>query len=216
MKNLFAAVFLLLAFLSTAAQEKTSVTVLEEAKPVSVGIVVDNSASFRAALDFVIDTTKVIARDIQPQDEASLVRFVGVDRIETVQDLTSDQNSLLLAADDMYCEGGQTAIPEALIYAAKELARDGKNERKVLVLITDGDNRSDKKIYADAISFLKEKKIAVYVVGITMVLERNIGESKKFLERLASDTGGSVVLVERKTSAADAGRAVIKAIREQK
>jgi uncharacterized protein with von Willebrand factor type A (vWA) domain len=115
----------------------------------------------------------------------------------------------------MFCEGGLTAIPEALFYSAKKLVDEGKNEQKILVLITDGESKSDKKVYADILGYLKDKKIRVYIIGITMMLEKNIGESKKFLEKLAAETGGAVIFVDRKTSAADAGNNITKAFREQ-
>src|SRR5262249_52268586 len=152
---------------------------------------------------YVIDTTKTIAGNMSPGDEAFLLRFVSADKIMMVQDMTSDSGELAASADDMYCEGGRTAIPEAVLYAAKGWAKDGKNEHKVLVLITDGDNTSPKMALADTVGFLKEKKIPVQIVGITSLLDEKIGEAKKFLERLAVESGGSVVFVDSKTSAAD-------------
>jgi Mg-chelatase subunit ChlD len=216
MKKLLVPALILLASLSAAAQEKTSVVIVPEAKPISIGIVVDNSYSFRLALDFVIDTAKVVIGSVQPIDEAALIRFISKDKIRTVQDFTNDKDALISTADDMYCEGGLTAIPEAVLYSAKKLVEEGRNDRKLLVLITDGETKSDKKTVADMAGYLKENKIRVYIVGITMVLDSNINESKRFLEKLASETGGSVVFVDKKTSAADAGNAIIKAIREQK
>src|ERR1044072_6183968 len=179
---------------NTEKPEKTSVAVedAKETKPVSLGLVVDNSGSFRMVLEYVIDTTKVVTRNIQTNDEAFLVRFISKDNIKTLQDLTADKASLYSAADEMFCEGGLTAIPEALFYSAKKLVDEGKNEQKILVLITDGESKSDKKVYADILGYLKDKKIRVYIIGITMMLEKNIGESKKFLEKLAAETGGGV------------------------
>ncbi len=196
--------------------EKTSVAIEEkETKPISLGVVVDNSGSFRMVLEYVIDTTKVVTRNIQTNDEAFLVRFISRDKIETLHDLTGDKTALSAAADEMFCEGGLTAIPEALYYSAKKLVDEGKNEQKILVLITDGESTSDKKVYADILNFLKEKKIRVYIIGITMMLDKNIGESKRFLEKLAAETGGAVIFVDRKVSAADAGNGITKAIRGQ-
>ena len=197
------------------AQEPALIPGNKEIKPISIGIVVDNSGSFRQALDYVVDTTKLIANDVGIADEGFLVRFVGKDKIETMQELTNNKTSLSFAAEDMFCEGGLTAIPEALLYSTKYLSEKGKNERKILVLITDGESKSDKQIYGETISFLKEKKIPVYIIGITMLLEKNIGESKKFLEKLAAETGGTVVFVNRKTSAAEAANAIVKAFRAQ-
>src|SRR5882757_2550404 len=97
-----------------SAQEKTSVNVLseKETRPLSFGIVVDNSASFRMSLDYVIRTAQAIAADMAPGDEAFLARFIGKDKIEITQDITANKDALIAAADDMYVEGGQTAIPE--------------------------------------------------------------------------------------------------------
>ena len=197
------------------AQEKTSAGVAgeKETRPLSFAIVVDNSASFRMAMDYVITTTQAIAAEMGPGDEASLVRFIGKDKIEITQDLTANKNALIAAADDMYVEGGQTAVPEALLFSAQDLLKTGKNERKILLLITDGDSKSDKKVYAEAVSFLKEKKIPVFIVGITMLLEGNTREAKKFLERVADDTGGTVVFVDNTARPAETAAAIMKAVR---
>jgi hypothetical protein len=202
-------------WLAAPAQEKTSVDVLGDKKPISIGIVVDNSGSFRLGLDFVINTAKVFINDLGSADEAFLVRFISKDKIDTIEDMTSDKTSLSLSADQMYCEGGLTAIPEALLYSTKYLSENGKNERKILILITDGDSNSDKAVYADAISFLKDKKIPVYIVGITFLLDRNIRESQRSLEKIAGETGGSVVFVNKQISAKEAANELIKAFRPQ-
>ena len=211
------AIMLLFCCPAVFAQEKTSVGVVreKETRPLSFAIVVDNSASFRMAMDYVITTTQAIAAEMGPGDEASLVRFIGKDKTEITQDLTANKAALISAADDMYVEGGQTAVPEALLFSAQDLLKNGRNERKILLLITDGDSKSDKKVYAEAVSFLKEKKIPVFIVGITMLLEGNTREAKKFLERVADDTGGTVVFVDNTTRPAETAAAIMKAVRAQ-
>jgi hypothetical protein len=183
------------------------------AGPISAGIVVDNSGSFRLVLEFVIKTTQGVAKVVETNDEGFLVRFIDKDKIEILQELTGDKDLLLSATDDMYVEGGLTAISEALMFSAKHLIEKGKNDRKMIILITDGDNRSDKKFHADTLKFLKDNNISVYIVGITTVLDGNLREAQKFLEKLASETGGALVNVDRKMSPDDAAGALVKAVR---
>jgi Ca-activated chloride channel homolog len=202
--------------LTTSAQEpaavQTPVPVAPQQK-ISAGIIVDNSGSFRLALEYVIRTAQAVTKIVETDDEAFLVRFVGPEKIETLQDLTGDKDSLVSATDELYIEGGRTAITEALMHSAKYLKESGKNERKILILITDGDNKSDKKFHADAIKYLKDNNISVFAIGITFVLDENRRDAQKFLEKLTSETGGALINVEKRTGNLEAADALIKAIR---
>jgi VWFA-related protein len=216
MKKIFILLILFLTCcLAAPAQEQPSAPAAnnKEEKPLSVGIVVDNSYSLRLALDYVIKTSQLITNNLELDEQGFLVRFTNKDRIELLQDFTNNKDSLMRAADDMFCEGGATAIPEALFFSAKHLLQNGKNERKILILITDGDSKSDKKTYTETVNFLKENKIPVFIVGVTTVLDSDVKGAQKFLEKLASETGGTVVLVDRKMTPAEAANALIKAIR---
>lgn len=219
-KYLFALLLLLVFCLYASAQETTTATAPSPtpdaapvSPPISVGIVVDNSGSFRLVLEYVVKTTQAVSKVVETGDEGFLVRFISADKIDVLQDFTGDQGRLVSAADDLYIEGGLTAISEALMFSAKHLIEKGKNERKILILVTDGDNKSDKKVHADTLKFLKDNNISVFVIGITFVLDEKLRESQKFLEKLSSETGGSLVNVDRKMSNVEAAKILIKAIR---
>jgi len=217
MKRSFFSLVLVLSFcLLASAQEPASAPtpeIVTPAPPISVGIVVDNSGSFRQVLEYVVKTTQSVSKVVEPADEGFLVRFIDKNKIEVLQDFTGNKNLLMYAADDMYSEGGLTAISEALIFSAKHLIGKGKNERKILILISDGDDKSDKKIQLETIKFLKENNISVFIIGITTVLESNLKGAQKFMEKLAAETGGSLVNVDRKMGSVDAANSLIKAIR---
>jgi VWFA-related protein len=181
--------------------------------PISVGIVVDNSGSFRLILEYVVKTTQAVSKLVETNDEGFLVRFVNADNIHLLQDFTGSQSQLVSATDEMYIEGGSTAISEALMFSAKHLIENGKNEKKILILISDGDNKSDKKTQTETLKFLKDNNVSVFVIGITIVLDERLKESQKFLEKLASETGGSLVNVDKKMGSADAAKALIKTVR---
>lgn len=216
MKKYFLQFVLVLVFCTQSfAQETTPSPETKTQKPLSVGILADNSGSFRKVLDYVDKTVQQIVKNLEAEDEAFIVRFIGKDKISILEDFTTDKEVLGRASADMFIEGGDTAISEALLFSAKNLIENGKNERKILILVSDGDNRSDKTTHADAVKYLKDNNISVYVVGITTVLETKARESEKFIQKLASETGGGAVIVPRTMGSTDAANAVTKLVRAQ-
>src|SRR4051812_12675296 len=78
--------------------------------PTNYGLVLDNSGSLRQQLDKVIEAGKVFVSNNHPTDETLVIRFVGRDKIEIVQNFTPNKVDLNDALDNLYVEGGQTAI----------------------------------------------------------------------------------------------------------
>ncbi|HLL99921.1 MAG TPA: VWA domain-containing protein [Pyrinomonadaceae bacterium] len=196
MKKLFSAIGLLLvvslvnAFAqqnkaeSGAATPKTAT-----AAAVSYGIVVDNSGSFRSILEKVIEITKDIVEENKANDETFLVRFVSTDKIQLLQDFTISKDELHAAADEMYPEGGLTAILDAVDFAARHLVEKASSEpatrRKALILLTDGDDRKSKAKIEEVLKFLKDNQVQVYVFGIS---DEKV--STKIIDKLTRETGG--------------------------
>ncbi|HEX9918253.1 MAG TPA: hypothetical protein VGA87_03745, partial [Pyrinomonadaceae bacterium] len=86
----------------------------QESRPLSYSLLVDNTGSLRAMFDRVLQTGQAIVAGKSEQDEMSVVRFVSRERIELMQDFTRNRNALAAAMDEMYLEGGATALIEAL------------------------------------------------------------------------------------------------------
>src|SRR5688572_6835722 len=89
--------------------------------PVSYGLVVDNSGSFRLLLDKVISVVGDVIETQAADDEAFLVTFVDIPKIVLRQELTNRKTELHDAVQNMYTEGGQTAILDAVKSAADYL-----------------------------------------------------------------------------------------------
>jgi len=118
-----------------------------EEVPISYGLAVDTSGSLRSQLQAVIDAGKTIINSNKAGDETFLARFISSDKIETVQDFTANKDSLMDGLDDLYIEGGQTAIVDAVYVTAEHVAEykkgdDNDRRRRALILITDGEDRS--------------------------------------------------------------------------
>ncbi len=172
--------------------------------PTNYSIVVDNSGSLRAQLEKVIDAGKILVNTNKPQDETLIVRFVSRDKITVEQDFTSKKEYLIDALDNLYIDGGQTAIRDAVYLAAEktssyERTKDADDrKRRALILVTDGEDRDS--FYSDTQLFqmLRETDVQIFVVGFITQLDKESGfirksdqaRAKDFLEKLAAETGG--------------------------
>ena len=178
--------------------------VSQEEVPISYGLVVDNSGSLRSQINQVIEAGKTIVSSNKPGDETFVVRFVGSDEIKVMQDFTADRQAVNDALEDMYVEGGRTAVIDA-VYLASEHASEHKKgnpledkRRRALILVTDGEDRASFYKQEQLFASLKEMDVQIYVIGFVNELDREGGLIKKsprekavnLLNKLASETGG--------------------------
>jgi len=188
-KKILTVGFLLcLSIVNSVAQDKDAGKQKNETTPVSIsyGIVVDNSGSYRTLLDGIIEAVKNIVNDNKADDETFLVRFIDTDKIYLSQDFTPDKNLIRDAADEMYIEGGKTAILDAVYFSAKHLSANAEpNRRRVLVLITDGEDRQSRVKLEEVLKFLKDEKIQVFSIGLS---DEKV--YTKLLDKLAKETNG--------------------------
>ncbi|MBC7930316.1 MAG: VWA domain-containing protein [Rubrivivax sp.] len=182
----------------------------KEEQPVTYGLVVDNSGSLREQMAYVVASAKLVVNSNTPEDETFVVRFISSDNINVTQDFTSDKTSLFKALDSMYVQRGQTAVIDAVYLAVNHMVKngktaDGKPRRRVLVLISDGEDRASYYKAEDLFKLLKGSDIQIFCVGLTAALDKErgfISKSKRdrasdFLKRLASETGGRIFFAEK-------------------
>ncbi|MGQ0542970.1 MAG: vWA domain-containing protein [Blastocatellia bacterium] len=198
---------LLFSILATCGLFAAGQALPEPVKPdvpvnvVSYGLVVDNSGSYRLLLERIIRLSNEVIDTNQPMDEAFFATFVDTGKIVVRQDLTNDKSILRDASENMFIEGGQTAILDAVRFSADFLSANVKGEgrAKALVLITDGDERLSAAKIDDVIRILKNSNIKVFAFGIA---EQKV--ITKVIDRLTKETGGKTYLpkTREETSAA--------------
>lgn len=217
MVNKFSSIILVLLSLVAAVNGQVVNTGKEptrtEKNPVNYGLVVDNSGSYRMIFTEVINSVNEIIEANNPDDETFLVRFVDSDKITLLQDFTSSKEDLRSAADEMFIEGGQTAILDSVYFSAKHLAEKNaspSNKRKVLILITDGEDRKSATKIEEVLKFLKDEKIQVYTLGLS---DGKI--YKSLLEKLAKETGGKSFMVEKRPDLKNIVNQLTLAVRAQ-
>jgi len=171
--------------------------------PTNYSLVIDNSGSLRMQLEKVIEAGKIIVNTNRPDDETSIVRFVSSDKIEIVQDFTASKPDVMDALDNLYTEGGQTAIIDAVYLAAEkvteyEKSRSDDRKRRALILVSDGEDRNSYYKEQQLFELLRESDVQIFTIGFVSELSKEGGfiskspqaKAKNLLERLATETGG--------------------------
>ena len=211
MKRSLTAGFLLTLVLCLASSAQEPAVQKVEKTPVSYGLVIDNSGSLRTMLDKVISVVTEIVDGNGADDEAFLVTFVDTPKIVLRQEFTDSKPELHDAVQNMFVEGGQTAILDAVKISAEYLAKSARTDAgraRALVIVTDGEDRESGSKIEDVIKLLKEQNIRVFVVAMS--------DGKivtKLIDRLTKETGGTKFSPKTRTDLTAAAAQLSAAIR---
>jgi len=184
----------------------------QEDIPVAIGIVIDNSGSMRDKRQKVNQAAINLVRASNPQDELFVVNFN--DEYYLDQDFTSDINRLREGLEHIESRGG-TALYDAVVASADHLAKGARLERKVLLVVTDGeDNASQESLEQCARRLQDLSGPTVYSIGI-LGDDREAHRAKRALTVLAAQTGGVAYFPKDLNEVDNISRQVAHDIRNQ-
>lgn len=191
-------------------------------RPLTLGVVIDASGSVRRILNYLIDASKLAAEGLKPGDEAFVARFVGPEQFQIKEPMTTDLGSIGDALDDIYVEGGQTAVHDALdkalTYLEENRSGDAGGRRSVLVLVTDGEDRASKIKDAKAIlARARQSNVQIFVLGLTKFsgLQSSGSKAMSLLNGLSEQSGGRAFFPESASGLPDAGRELARELHMQ-
>ena len=191
-------------------------------RPLTVGFVIDASGSVRRILNYLIDSAKIAAEGMKPGDEAFVARFVGAETFQIKEPMTTDHGTISDALDDIYVEGGQTAVHDALdkalTYLEEDRSGDANARRGVLVLVTDGEDRASKIKDAKAIlARARKSDVQIFVLGLTKFsgLQSSGSKAMSLLNGLAEQSGGRAFFPASASGLPDAAREVARELHLQ-
>jgi Ca-activated chloride channel family protein len=154
--------------------------------PVALGIVVDNSGSMRDKREKVNQAVLNLIRASNPEDQVFVVNFSQTPYLD--QDFTSDVG-LLQTALHQVSSRGSTALYDAVVASAVHLRNNPRLSKKVLLVITDGQDNMSQETLQDAILKLQPNEGAtIYAIGLTNGGMTRSGRDA--LQSLAKSTGG--------------------------
>ncbi|HTK96027.1 MAG TPA: VWA domain-containing protein [Terriglobales bacterium] len=180
--------------------------------PVSLGIIIDNSGSMRDKRAAVNEAALNLVRSSNPQDEVFVVNFS--DEMWLDQDYTNDIGKLKEALEKIDSRGG-TALYDAVIASADHLAKTGTKDKKVLVVVTDGEDNASRESLERAVRMLQDQNgPVVYTIGI-LGDDREAKRAKRALTQLSLETGGVYFFPRDASEVDEISRAVAHDIRNQ-
>jgi Ca-activated chloride channel family protein len=194
--------------------EKIAVFDKESALPLSIALALDTSLSTRHDLPLEQASAKRFAHVIlRPIDALSVYGFSEV-VYESTHGYTADLKRIDEAIDHVRV-GAATALYDAIYLASRSL--DHRKGRKVIVLITDGENVDSKFDYKEALRSAEEAEALIYsiiIVPIESSAGREIGGEHALIQ-LSDDTGGKYYYATSTAQLDDAFRKISDELRTQ-
>ena len=183
--------------------DRTAFTVFEDGKPQNIisfhhvdipadmGIIIDNSGSMREKRAKVNQAALNLVRSSNPKDEVFVVNFNDEQYLD--QDFTNSLLKLKEALEKIDARGG-TALYDAVVASADHLRQNGRLEKKVLFVVTDGEDNASTFSLEQTIRRVQDLQgPVVYSIGLLFGEESGGRESrraKRALKLLSDETGG--------------------------
>ena len=193
-------------------------------QPTLYAILVDNSGSLRSQFNRVLALGNEVLQDAHKRGPISIFSFKGTGDPKDAPPLTVahtiwNQDRVVLSRylDSLFIEGGQTNLLDAVHSMVKHInTKAGQdntpNARKVLVLITDGEDRKSKIKEKELLAELQQHQIKVFAIGLVGELDQQAfmrsarDKAIKLLNKITKETGGRALFP--KANSGDAGTLV--------
>ena len=135
-----------------------------ERVPVSLGIVLDTSGSMDGEKMYAAKQAleRFLTQLLDPEDEVFLYRFDNSPQL--LEGWTRDKRRISDAVYRIQPRGG-TALYDAVTEAV-HMAQQGRNKKKAVVIISDGNDTSSRTDVFAVKQMIRESEILVYAIGI--------------------------------------------------
>ena len=205
-------------------------TILEEGEPkeiaifkrrtnsqLSVVLMLDASLSAAIELPYQRQSAanflrRLLGRQSGPLDAAAIFSFSS--DVEELQPFTGEYLELYKSLGRVRAQNG-TSVYDAVLLASAEL--DGRNGRRVIVLITDGGDTTSQVRFADALRAAHRAEVAIYPL-IVLPIQSDAGRNRggeHALITLARNTGGEAFVQYGTANLASAFAEILRHLRTQ-
>ncbi len=168
------------------AQPISSFRVLKT--PLSIGLVIDNSARMRDYRSQLTRLRSVVA-DLDPRDEMFILGFNDTPYLD--QDFTNDAQKLENSLDKTESRGW-AIMRDAVNWALDHAQKFAKNPTKILVLISASEDDSSTAKLEDLVEKARSSGVAIYAIGLLKDADREEKRrAQHALKELAVASGGA-------------------------
>jgi Ca-activated chloride channel family protein len=193
--------------------DRDAFAILEDGKPQKIAYF-DRESSTPLSIVLAIDASKSVLRDerlekiaathfvhalLRDQDEMDLMDFS--DTVREIVPFTNQKKRIEQGLNELH-PGDETALYDAIYLASDRLSqtRNDAGRRRVVVVITDGEDTARRSRYGQALEQAQRAGAMIYPIIIVPVWEdagRNTGGEHALIQ-MAADTGGKYFYVEDK------------------
>ncbi len=160
----------------------------QEDVPISLGLIIDNSASMTDKRDRVASAALAMVKLSNPQDEVFIINFS--EKAVLSREFTSDIKELEKSLNNLGAQG-ETAMRDALLLGIEHLRHRAHREKKVLLVVTDGEDNSSAETQAHLVEAAQKNDVIIYGIGLLGAEEpESAARAKKQLTELTEQTGG--------------------------
>ena len=177
------------AFTGYENDEKQAPSVFkQEDAPISLGLIIDNSASMTDKRDRVASAALALVKASNPDDEVFIINFN--ESAVLAREFTNNIKDLENALRNLDAKG-ETAMRDALLLGIEHLRHHAHRDKKVLVVVTDGEDNSSAETQAHLVQVAQQNDVIIYAVGLLGAEEaQSAARAKKQLTELTQQTGG--------------------------
>jgi len=185
--------------------------------PVSMGLVIDNSGSMRDKRAKVEAAAMALVKDSNKDDEVFVVNFNDEAFLDNPhgKDFTSDTKEMEEALTRIDSRGG-TAMRDAIRMSIDHLKEKAHKDKKVLVVVTDGNDNSSVINLENLVKASQQSEILIYGIGLLSEEERREAKrAERALNELAVATGGETFFPKDVSDVERIAHVVARDIRNQ-
>jgi VWFA-related protein len=180
-------------------------------RPVTVGLIVDDSGSMGPKGGEVLAAAATLARDSNPDDQIFAVAFNdSARRLLPGRPIVAGDPSALREALAQLAPDGRTALYDAVLLGLDSLEQ-GTNARKALVVISDGADNASRAGLEEVLARARRSDVPIYTVGLFDAQDYDTNPG--VLKKLARETGGERYLPDSPGRLLQDCRHIARAIR---
>jgi len=173
--------------------------------PARIALLVDNSLTIRADVDKLEQAAREFAYEIFEGDKLIIVGYD--EQAEIVSDWTDDAKAIE-AGLKLFRKKGQPHLFDAIRAVVEEALRPQQNQKRIIVVISDGLDRGSKATFEQTLAELQQENIMVYAVQAVDrtrgAIRRDVPKPKVVIDKLAEGTGGQIFSIDEPSAAAKA------------
>ena len=173
--------------------------------PANIVLLVDNSLSIRADVEKLEAAAREFAYEIYKGDKLLIVGYD--EQAEIVSDWTDDAKSIETSLK-LFRKKGQPHLFDAIRAVVEEALRPLQNQKRTIVVISDGLDRGSKATFEETLAELQSENIMVYAVQAVDrtrgAIRRDVPKPKVVIDKISEGTGGQIFSIDEPQAAAKA------------